>query len=392
LRWLEEVYTSKSMTARMDLALGSGKETRVSNLEVVGGIPLLSVIGTPRTMGANLGQRLKPRLQVLSQYLMEQLASATQATGVSLTARDLRESLRSSALAAARLEPSLWMEIESMARAADLPEEDLLLIHGYGDLLSTYRCNVAPSRSTYISLGAPHTDSGLPRMVLAWHLDPSLLPYVSLLRRIPAHGPASLSLTLAGLHPVAGLSEAGLAVACNELRVTDGINGQFTSHLLGSVLTAPTLDDALTRVQVGPRHGGAALHLLSNGGERITMEMSGQHQVRLLDPFQSSPRVHTNHPLHEEIVQFSAQVSDLSSKTRLESIASHAIDAISCSPAAIAGWFGLDERDTSQRPTRYMNETGISAETTILMIIDPGAKAIHLRRGGSSSKLETVRL
>ncbi len=363
----------------------------MSNLEVVGGIPLVSVIGTPRTMGEHLGHRLKPKLQLLAQYLMEQLASAAQASGTPMTPNSLRESLRSSVTAAAHLEPSLWMEIESMARAAELPEEDLLLIHGYGDLLSTYHCKVVPSPSTYISLGAPHTDTGLARMVHAWHLDPSLLPYVTLVRRIPAHGPASLSLTIAGLSPVAGLSEAGLAVGSNELRITDGLNGQFTAHLLGSVLTAPTLEDALTRVQVGPRHGGAALHLLSTGGERISMEMSGQHQVRLLDPFQSAPRVHTNHPLHEEIVRWAAPEVENTSKIRLESIASHAIDATCCSPAMIAGWFGLGERDQS-RHTRFIADTGVSPDTTVLTIIDPAAKTLHLRRGGTPARLETVKL
>ncbi len=376
----------------MDLWAGTGKESRVSNLEVVGGIPLVSVIGTPRTMGANLGQRFKPHLQVLSQYLMEQLMSAARAVGASITPKSLREALRTSRLASAALEPSLWMEIESMALAADVPEEDLLLIHGYGDMLSTYQCKVPPSSSTYLSLGSPHTDTGLPRMVLAWHLDPSLLPYITLLRRIPSHGPASLSLTLAGLHPVAGLSEAGMAVGANELRVTDGTSGQLMSHLIGSVLTAPTLDDALTRMQIGPRHGGAAVHLLSTGGERITLEMSGQHQVRLLDPFQSSPRVHTNHALHEDIAAWTSPVGEPTSKARLESIASHAIDATACSPSTIASWFGLDQRSGMERPTRFMTQTGVSPDTTVLMIIDPAAKSLHLRRGASSASLDSVRL
>jgi hypothetical protein len=363
---------------------------RVSNVEVVGGIPLVSVIGTPRTMGANIGTRLRPKLQLLAQYLMEQLAAAAQAAGNSLTPKAVREALRASIQSATTLEPALWMEIESMAAAAELTEEDLLLIHGFGDLLSTYRCPVPPSPSTYISLGPPHTDTGLPRMVLAWHLDPALLPYVTLVRRIPAHGPASLSLTLAGVQPVVGLSEAGVAAALNELRVIDGILGQFVSHLLGATLTAPTLDDALTRAQTGPRHGGAALHLLSTGGERVTLEMSGQHQVRLLDPFQSAPRVHTNHPLHEDIARQAAHVGETTSKARLESIASHAIDATCVTPAVIAGWFGL-ERDASHH-TRFIADTGVSPDTTVLAIVDPGAKTMHLRRGGAAGRLESVKL
>ncbi len=363
----------------------------MTNVEVVGGIPLVSVMGTPRTMGTNLGQRLRPKLQVLAQYLLEQFTAATRASGTEIGPKQLREYLHGTASAATRLEPALWMEIESIAAATELPEEDLLLIHGYGDLMSSYNCPVPPSPSTYISLGAPHTDSGLPRMVLAWHLDPALLPYVTLVRKLPSHGPASLSLTIAGLQPVAGLSEAGLAVACNELRVTDGLQGQMLSHLLSSALTAPTIEDALTRLQIGPRHGGGALHLLSTGGERVSLEMSGQHQVRLLDPFQSAPRVHTNHPLHEEILKWSAPVGEMSSKARLESIASHAIDAACCNPQTIAAWFGLGERDNGEQ-ARFTSATGISPQTTVLAIIDPTERTMHLRRGGSAGRLESVKL
>jgi len=363
----------------------------VTNVEVAGGVPLVSVMGTPRTMGNHLGQRLKPKLQVLAQYLLEQFTAATRAAGNEVPPRAVRDLLHGSIAAATRLEPGLWMELESIAIAAGISDEDLLLVHGYGDLLSTYHCPVPPSSSTFISLGAPHTDTGLPRMVLAWHLDPALLPYVTLVRRLPAHGPASLSLTIAGVGPVAGLSEAGVAVAWNELRVTDGMQGQLMSHLLGSALCAPSMEDVLSRVQMGPRHGGGALHLLSTGGERVSLEMSGQHQVRLLDPFQSAPRVHTNHPLHEEIVRWSAHQGEQASKTRLEVIASLAIDAACCTPATICSWFGLEDREGSAA-SRLTIDTGINPLTTVLVIIDPASKTMHLRRGGNSAQLESIKL
>ncbi len=363
----------------------------VSNAEVVGGIPLVSVIGTPRTMGEHLGSRLKSRLQVLAQYFFEQLTSASAGSPQPMTVDDLRARLRDSMLPLTRHEPALWMEIESMARAADMREEDLLLVHGYGDLLSHYGFQVPPGRSTFLSLAAPHTDTGLPRLVMAWHLDPALLPYVMLLRRIPAHGPASLSLTLAGLSPICGLSEAGIAAAVNELRVTDGADGHFTCHLLASTLTAPSLDDAASRAAMGPRHGGAALHLLSNGGDRLSLELSGQTTARLDDPYHSAPRVHTNHPLHSDIIKHSALVNDATSKARLERVAGLAVDASGATPNAIAGWFGLEGK--GDRPSaRLIADPNPTPEVTVLFMADPAAKAIHVRRGGTSAKLETVRL
>ncbi len=363
-----------------------------STIEIVGGVPLISVIGTPRTIGENIGKRLASRLQVLSQYLLEQLAASAQAGGTPLDPTSLRDHLRSTILPAARLEPSLWMEIESMARAANLPEEDLLLIHGYGDLLSHFGCAAPPTRSTMVSLASPHTDHGLSRMVYAWHLDPALFPYITLVRRIPSHGPANLTLTLCGLHPVAGLSEAGIAAATNELRVTDGAaEGHFTSHLLASALTAPAFDDAAQRIRSGPRQGGATVHLLTQS-DRASCELSGREATVLPDPFVSAPRVHTNHPLDESMMRWAAEIRDPSSRLRLVGVAQRAIDARGLAPNALANWFGLGVRDDASDSIRLQAAEGINPETTVLALMDPSTRTLHLKRGGNPSKLEAITL
>ena len=351
--------------------------------DVVGGVPVVSVMGTPRTIGETMGMRLKPRLQVLTQYLTEQLAAGLAGKGRARMGRaELRAALAPSVEATTRLEPAVWMELESMARAAELPPEDLLLVHGYGDLVGFFRSILPPSRSTFISLNAVHTDHGLPRLILAWHLDPALLPYVTLVRRIPAHGPASLTLTLAGLHPIAGLSEAGLAVAANELRVDDGAPGLMTPHLLAAALTAPSREDAESRVLTGQRHGGACVHLLDAAGERTSLELSGRLAMRLPDPWPQSPRVHCNLALSEEILKVAGQVCDESSKSRLEQIAALAVEARACGPAEIAAWFSLGP---SSRPHQAGSQVeGIRPDSTVVMICDPAQKAIHLLRGGSS--------
>jgi len=359
---------------------------------MVGGIPLVSAIGTPRAMGESLGQRLKPRLQVLAQYQLEQLVAALQARGSTWNASSVREQLRAALAPATRVDPSLGMELESMAAAAGLPPEDLLLIHGYGDLLSRFGCQVPPTRSTFISLGPGHTDTGHARMVLSWHLDPALLPYMTLVRRIPAHGPASLSLTLAGLHPVVGMSEARIAVASNEMRVNDGEPGQFISHLVGSALTSPVVEDAISRLSAGPRTGGAAVHALDAKGDRATVEVSGRHQVRLLDPFPKSPRVHTNHPLSEVIQRQTPPAIDATSRPRLERLANLAIAAEGVTPQTIANWFGLGDGVAAALRTRSGEVTGVVAETTVLVICDPERRDIHVKRGGSPARLETVHL
>jgi hypothetical protein len=365
----------------------------VAIADVLGGIPVISVMGTPRTIGETIGSRLKPRLQVLADYLMEQLAVGLSAEGGSRMQRDdLRRALKPSMEAAQRLEPAIWMELESMARAAGLPPEDILLIHGYGDLVGFFRSAQPPLRSTFLALTAVHTESGLPCMGLAWHLDPSLLPYVHLIRRLPSHGPSSLTLTLAGLRPIAGLSEAGIAVAANELRVDDGAPGQLTPNLLAAALTAPGREDAENRIQSGPRHGGAAIHLLDAAGTRCSYELSGQQTVRLQDPWTQSPRVHCNDALAEEIALLASRPADPGSRQRLERLASLAIDARACDPEEIAGWFRLGRRSESEAARDARASDGLAPESTVLMICEPAAKRVHVQRGGTAQDLGSAEL
>jgi hypothetical protein len=367
----------------------------VNHAELIGGVPLVSVIGTPRTMGENLGSRLKPRLQVLAQYLCEQLASITRPSGRSLTPKKLRKLIHPSALTLARHEPALWMELESASKAAGLEIDDLLIIQGLGDLLSYLQCRVSPRPSTYLCLDPTHTLDGRPLMALSWHLDPALLPYLTLLRRIPAHGPSTLWLTMAGLHPVAGLSEAGMAVAYNEMRVNDGVCGHFTLHQLASMLTAPSIEDALHRGMVGPRHGGGALHLLSANGSRFTLELSGQLATRLSDPLLNVPRVHTNHALDEKIAA-TVNAMDASSPRRLKRFAGMAVAVNDITPETIAGWFGLHQRpEGDHQPEEVGNEVAEAAQTTdasVLIIMDPVTLEIHLRRSDAPGPLETISL
>ncbi len=364
----------------------------VATLDIIGGIPVINAIGTPRTIGETIGQRLKPRLQVLAQYLKEQLACAIIDADPSRASDDLSAHLKKLVVPLARTDPSAWMEIESIARTTGIPEEDLLLIHGWGDLLSHYMCQVPPMRSSWVSLAAKHTDSGMSRAIYAWHLDAALFPYITLVRRMPAHGPASISLTLAGLHPVAGMSEAGIAVGANELRVSDGTEGHFTAHLLASALNAPSFDDALQRIQMGPRHGGGALHLLSGTGERASVELSGQTTARLQDHVNDSPRVHTNHALDGEVMRWVARTGDPMSKDRLAYLAGRVVDARSCDPVFIASWFGMMK--TIEAPNDGFRQPSelLSSATTVLLIMDPGRKSMHLKRGGTPARMESIQL
>ncbi len=354
--------------------------------EVVGGIPLISANGTPRSIGETIGSRLKSRLQVLSQYLREQLTAAISAAKPDGSADPLSNDLKQLTLTLATSDPTVWMELESMARAAEVSEEDLLIVYGYSDLLSRHRCAVPPVRSGYLALTGDQTDTGHPRLVYTWHLDPALFPYLTLVRRQPSHGPATLGLSLAGMYPVAALTESGIAGCVNELRVMDGRDGYFTAHLLASVLTAPGFAEAAVRVQRGPRQGGAAVHLMDAQGQRLSVELSGQETATLPDPHPASPRVHTNHALNPAVLTWCSAHGDPTSKDRLRWLAGHAVEAKRVDPVHLANWFGLGGKLPPVLPE------GMGPETSVFVAFDPKDRKVYLKRGAVPGMVEVVPL
>ena len=132
----------------------------VTNVDMVGGVPLVSVMGTPRTIGESLGFRLKARIQLLAQYLAEQLAGSARGNSVLRTPRDIRETIRPHIATVGALDPSLAMEMEAMAAAAEVTIEDLLIIQGYTDLLSTCGSLAPATPSTFVSCTAEQTQTG----------------------------------------------------------------------------------------------------------------------------------------------------------------------------------------------------------------------------------------
>jgi hypothetical protein len=367
------------------------------HVEVIGGVPLLAVIGTPRTMGGHTGSRLKPRLQVLSQYLTDQLITFARENGQELNPEHLPALLQPTQATLQRFEPSLWMELEAMAHAAELPICDILLIHGYQDLLSRFACAIPPQPSTFISIDPTHTADGTPLMAINWNLDPALFPYLTLLRRIPSNGPATLSLTLAGLAPIAGLSEANIAVARNELRVSDGVDGLLTTHLPCAMLTSPSFDDAQRRAQSGPRNGGAAIHGLSGKGERFTLELSGQQSILLNDSFIHTPRVHTNHALDDHLKQVVSS-AEKNSKTRLEQTAGKIIAVTGVTPVMISEWFGFPPSNPDAPNTTRIEapKDAINGQrdpiSSVMVVLNPQTRKLYIRRTGVRTPLEAINL
>src|SRR5205823_13327700 len=96
--------------------------------------------------------------------------------------------------------------------------------------------------------------------------------YLTLLRLKPAHGPAQLVFTFAGIVGAAGLNEAGIAVNINYLSPRDVGLGRLHSVVVRQMLSGTQLADALTPPVVPPRSGGAHFLVADQDGNVVSIE------------------------------------------------------------------------------------------------------------------------
>ncbi len=359
---------------------------------------MITVTGTPHTMGKSVGKRLKPRIQVLVQEQLKKLrewgADYAGHPGDTATLRadldSLHRLLAPAADAMARYEPPMWMELKAVAEVCDLQFQDLLLVLAFQDLLSLLRAPIPACNSSTLILPPGASSLQAPCQVFEWFLPPDLTPYVVILRRIPDHGPSTLTLTLGGLAPIAGISEANLAVSCNDLRVTDAQAGGIpTLFQLCGLLDAPTYEDARARLRAAPRMGGCCFHVLDRDGRRVSAEASGERTAYLPAPQEDICRVHTNHALDRGIAATCAAQVDPTSRKRLAQLAAL---------ARRLSLADLQQIDASLAP----DELGIDAffddpdnypqRVALVAVLDPRHRAIHLHRGPAPSFLETATL
>jgi hypothetical protein len=335
---------------------------------------VITVRGTPRVMGEAIGQAFRTELAGLAILVTERLMRINPA----LDRHVLHDLMRAAKPAFQAFDPSLWMELEGMARSSGLVVEDLMLAHGFSDLLSHFGSRTPPFSSTFLAFGPARVRDQHPLQVLGWAPDPFIIDRLAVIRRQPSNGPRTASLTIAGVHPVAGVSEARLAGVWNELRVNDGRPGLMTAHMLASALNVPDYATAAKRLEAGPRFGGGALHLLAGDGRRLSLEISGQRTAKLDDPDPAMLRIHTNHPIADSIVSAVA-VIDATSSERLGQLARRAQAESSISLSTVSSWFGheLDESSAEYEPDEFLPH--VVPEAGVLVVLDPQGRRLWAR-------------
>ncbi len=377
--------------------------------ESVAGIPIITVTGTPRTMGQKLGERLRPRITVLIQDVCEQLCRHHEPGLIDSSGgfnrsggQELIESLvKPTQIFLAEHSPSLWSEIKAMATAAEVDPIYLLAVNAFNDLLDIHNSAEALFESNVISLAARQTEDNRALLGFDWNIPPYLIPHLTLVRRIPSNGPATLSLGLAGLHTIAGLNGAGVAISSNDLRfATGGTPAMSSTSLIHSALSTITWEESVHTIQQTACLGSRAFHLLNKDNQRISFEKSGAFTAVIPDTIEHAPRIHTNHRLVTNPIDNTAPLSkglDLKqnnhpavrhSQVRLKRLAGHVRKARACNPQIMNSWF--ESTHTENTSGRFRSKAFMEPVAACVAVLEPRSNTIWCHAGASPRDLENV--
>ncbi len=365
-----------------------------ASLETIGGISTITITGTPRQMGHALGQRLKSRIDVLVQDVCTKIALLAD-DEFGLVNDD--KSINNKRLTAVLTEllqpcidgireqtPQVWMELESLSAGADINPVKLLAVHAIDDLLPTIANRSPLASSASIMLAPGQRDNHEPCLAMQWRIPAIWAPHLCVVRRIPSHGPTTLTISLNGLHTVAGISEAGNAITSNEMHCNEAhLEGIPIPLLIDAALSGPTVDDAIGRLEKYKCMGSRAIFVLNRDHKRASLEISASNAVILGDPMEDSPRVHTSHPLHQAFVNEAAQ-SYTDSKHQMKKLAQSVRSKNGVNIQDISSWF--------TKSSSELIDMSSAGSTSCVCIFEPLKRSVHCHIGDSSSGFGSAQL
>ena len=190
------------------------------------------------------------------------------------------------------------------------------------------------------------------------------MPYVLVVRRQPAEGPPTRSLTTVGCLSLIGLNAHGIAVGTTNIRTKDPRAGVTYLSIIHKALHCDSLDAATAAVVDAPRAGAHYYYLMDRGSRAAAVECSAHHAEVVTA--NDGVFVHTNHcliPAHQELEADTPATSSHARQLRLESLIEDA--KLEVTSATIEAAFG--DRANGENAISRVDFNGISSNGAVVM-------------------------
>ena len=343
------------------------------------GLETVEVSGSAREMGRAYGEALRDRIAA---FVPHRLA----ATRAYLSARSYSGSHDFASAGAACLdELKRWdseghEEHSGVAEGAGVDAVELYAAANYSDMRDLVLLGDAlgpADAEGCTSLAVPRSGSvgGCVIAAQTWDLHPKDIEYVVAVRRCPAEGPETWSVTTAGCPTLIGINESGLYVGTTNLKMRGVKVGVPYLSLLHAAARCASRQEAADLIDGAPRVAAHSFWLADEHGA-TELECSSDTSVRR--EMASEPLIQTNHCLdarHQERESEPPSSSSLHRLRRTQALMLHGPHEV----GTIQVMF-QDRMDGVNSINRYPEDEQIAA-TNACAIGLPSERTLYACRG-----------
>lgn len=336
--------------------------------------PEVSVAGSPREMGRQIGEACGEQIRGFCEAAIERVNLTTP---ISLDAA--LQVAHESIPYVESYSPDMLDELRGMGEAANVSLDQLMLLQVRNQLQAD------ESGCTALAVGMPLRTQGL--VAQNWDNDPALDEFTVVLKRQPVGKPALLNVTQAGLISYLGLNDAGIGFCVNSLPAPArrvGVPHYFTTR---AIYESRNLDDAVDAVRRAERAIPANIVMSTpQGPADLEVTIDDVHVIR---PNGNGCVTHTNHCEHPDLIAYNEQFPELiqshARKTRIEQLLPDSLESLSIDDVQQV----LRDHDNYPRSIcRHSNDDSEHGfwETVWSLIIEPERGCLHLSRGNPCSQ------
>jgi isopenicillin-N N-acyltransferase-like protein len=263
-------------------------------------IEIITLEGTPEEMGGRHGELLAAGARAMCESRVE---LCTKAAG-GMSRAEILALAGESLPIFAEWAPETYAEFCGIAEGAGVTREELFIGNGYTDFVDLVRRQrPGPSECTHFAACPQACADGKLRVGQTWDMSASAYPHVVAFRRLPAGGPATLTVTTAGCLALIGLNEHGIAVGNTNLTPHDAQPGVMYLAMLHTALAQTSFDAAVRAICDAPRMSGHYYYVAGPAGELAAIETTALRHTPL-QPDARGLLAHANHYVDPELVAY----------------------------------------------------------------------------------------
>jgi hypothetical protein len=208
-------------------------------------------------------------------------------------------------------------------------------------------------------------------------MNASAFPHVVAFRRLPAAGPASITMTTAGCLSLAGINECGIAIGNTNLVPRDARRGVMYLAVIHTVLAQTAFDEAVRAVTDAPRMSGHFYYLGGPDGELLGIETTAKrHAFRR--PNDAGLLAHANHYGDGALAAYVGQGEATGNSAARQARMSHLLAARAGSHDAVTLAEVLSDHEA---PICRHEAPGDEARTCSAAIMCPSERTIRMTKG-----------